>query len=60
MTADPALSERPDVTAAISVVAAWIENQRAYSGLPGVSIGLVHDQSLSPVHVPPIAVRRAV
>lgn len=46
MTADPALSERPDVTAAISVVAAWIENQRAYSGLPGVSIGLVHDQSL--------------
>ena len=46
MTPDPALSERPEVTAAISIVAAWIENQRAYSGLPGVSIGIVHDQTL--------------
>jgi CubicO group peptidase (beta-lactamase class C family) len=46
MTSEPALSERPDVEAAISVLAAWIENQRAYSGLPGVSIGIVHDQTL--------------
>ena len=46
MTPDPALSERPEVTAAISILAAWIENQRAYSGLPGVSIGIVHDQTL--------------
>jgi D-alanyl-D-alanine carboxypeptidase len=46
MTPDPALSERPEVTAAISILAAWIENQRAYSSLPGVSIGIVHDQTL--------------
>ena len=46
MTAGPALSERPEVRSAIAIVAAWIENQRAYSGLPGVSMGIVHDQTL--------------
>jgi D-alanyl-D-alanine carboxypeptidase len=40
------LSQRPDVKATLDVLSAWIEGQRAYSGLPGVSLGVVHDQGL--------------
>ena len=41
-----ALGSRPDVKAALDVLSAWVENQRAYSGPPGVSLGVVHDQEL--------------
>jgi D-alanyl-D-alanine carboxypeptidase len=34
------------VRSAIGLLSAWIESQMAYSGLPGLSIGLVHDQEL--------------
>jgi CubicO group peptidase (beta-lactamase class C family) len=34
------------VRSAISLLSAWIEAQMAYSGLPGLSIGIVHDQEL--------------
>jgi hypothetical protein len=30
----------------LELLAAWIESQRAYSGLPALSIGIVHDQEL--------------
>lgn len=32
------------VRSAIGLLSAWIESQLAYSGLPGLSIGVVHDQ----------------
>jgi len=34
------------VASSIDLLSAWIEAQMAYSGLPGLSIGIVHDQSL--------------
>ena len=34
------------VRSALGLLAAWIEAQMAYSGLPGLSIGIVHDQDL--------------
>jgi D-alanyl-D-alanine carboxypeptidase len=34
------------VRSAIGLLSAWIESQLAYSGLPGLSIGIVHDQQL--------------
>jgi CubicO group peptidase (beta-lactamase class C family) len=34
------------VRSAIGLLSAWIESQMAYSGLPGLSIGIVHDQAL--------------
>jgi CubicO group peptidase (beta-lactamase class C family) len=34
------------VTAAIDLLSAWIESQLAYAELPGLSIGIVHDQTL--------------
>src|SRR4029453_1087101 len=40
------LAARPDVKAALDVLSAWIENQRAYSGLPGATLSVVHDQEL--------------
>ena len=40
------LAHRPDVKAALDVLSAWIDSQRAYSGLPGVSLSVVHDQEL--------------
>lgn len=36
----------PDVASSIDLLSAWIESQMAYSGLPGLSIGIVHDQTL--------------
>jgi CubicO group peptidase (beta-lactamase class C family) len=34
------------VQSAIGLFAAWLESQRAYAGIPGVSAGIVHDQEL--------------
>ncbi len=34
------------VTSSIDLLSAWIEAQMAYSGLPGLSIGVVYDQEL--------------
>jgi CubicO group peptidase (beta-lactamase class C family) len=34
------------VQSAIGLFAAWLESQRAYGGIPGVSAGVVHDQEL--------------
>lgn len=40
------LAVDPRVRAAIELLEAWIESQRAYSGLPALSIGVVHDQEI--------------
>jgi CubicO group peptidase (beta-lactamase class C family) len=40
------LAADPGVAAAIDLLSAWIESQMAYLGLPGLSIGIVHDQIL--------------
>jgi CubicO group peptidase (beta-lactamase class C family) len=37
------LASHPGVSA-VGLLSAWIESQMAYSGLPGLSIGVVHDQ----------------
>jgi D-alanyl-D-alanine carboxypeptidase len=34
------------VRSGLGLLSAWIESQMAYSGLPGLSIGIVHDQAL--------------
>ena len=44
MTTDA--SVHPDVASNIDLLSAWIESQMAYSGQPGLSIGIVHDQEL--------------
>lgn len=46
--AAPAVSiaENPDVQAAERLFSAWLEGQIAYRGLPGVAVGVVHDQQL--------------
>jgi CubicO group peptidase (beta-lactamase class C family) len=41
-----ALINHPDVAAARRLFSAWMEAQIAYRGLPGVAIGVVHDQQL--------------
>ena len=40
------LAENPDVQAAGRLFSAWLEGQMAYRGLPGVAVGVVHDQQL--------------
>lgn len=40
------LLEDPDVAAGIRLFEAWLESQMAYRGLPGVAVGVVHDQEL--------------
>jgi D-alanyl-D-alanine carboxypeptidase len=40
------LATHPDVRAAIDLFSAWIESQLAYSGVPGLSAAIVHDQEL--------------
>ena len=48
-TAPPApntLADNPDVQAAERLFSAWLEGQMAYRGLPGVAVGVVHDQQL--------------
>jgi CubicO group peptidase (beta-lactamase class C family) len=39
-------ADDPGVRSAIGLLSAWIESQIAYSRLPGLSIGIVHDQTL--------------
>jgi CubicO group peptidase (beta-lactamase class C family) len=36
----------PEVASNVNLLSAWIESQMAYRGLPGLSIGIVHDQKL--------------
>jgi len=38
--------EHPEVRSAIDLLEAWIEGQRVARELPGVSMGIVHDQTL--------------
>jgi hypothetical protein len=38
------LAEDGNVRSAIGLLAAWIESQMAYSGLPGLSIGRSHGE----------------
>lgn len=40
------IAENPDVQAAERLFSAWLEGQMAYRGLPGVAVGVVHDQQL--------------
>ncbi|WP_353218324.1 serine hydrolase domain-containing protein, partial [Sandarakinorhabdus sp.] len=40
------IAENPDVQAAQRLFSAWLEGQMAYRGLPGVAVGVVHDQQL--------------
>jgi len=40
------LADDGGVRSAVGLLAAWIESQMAYSGLPGLSIGILHDQEL--------------
>ncbi len=47
LAAEPtSLAHQPSVSAAIELLDLWIEEQRAYQGLPGLSIGVVYDQEL--------------
>jgi hypothetical protein len=41
-----AAAQAPGVRSALDLLSAWIESQMAYAGLPGLSIGVVHDQAL--------------
>ncbi|BCS34811.1 serine hydrolase [Luteitalea sp. TBR-22] len=40
------LADNPDVQASVRLFSAWLEGQMAYRGLPGVAVGVVHDQQL--------------
>ena len=40
------LGEHAAVRAALDLLEAWIEAQRAYGGVPAISVGVVHDQDL--------------
>ena len=40
------LADHAEVRSAIDLLEAWIEAQRVYRELPGLSIGIVHDQTL--------------
>lgn len=40
------VADNPDVQAAQRLFAAWTEAQMAYRGLPGMAVGVVHDQKL--------------
>lgn len=46
MAGSTPLVEHPEVRSAIDLLEAWIEAQRVTRELPGVSIGIVHDQVL--------------
>jgi D-alanyl-D-alanine carboxypeptidase len=41
-----AIADDPEVQAATRLFSAWLEGQIAYRGLPGVAVGVVHDQQL--------------
>ena len=38
------ISSDPKVVSGIGLLSAWIELKMAYTGQPGLSIGIVHDQ----------------
>src|SRR5512145_2345174 len=40
------LREHPRVREALALVATWADAKRAYEGIPGVSMAVVHDQEL--------------
>ncbi|QJR38288.1 beta-lactamase family protein [Gemmatimonas groenlandica] len=40
------LAAHPDVLAAERLFSAWLDGQLAYRGIPGVAVGVVHDQQL--------------
>src|SRR5262245_65703526 len=42
----PSIVEHADVRAALDLFTAWTEAQMAYSGQPGLSAGIVHEQEL--------------
>jgi CubicO group peptidase (beta-lactamase class C family) len=44
--ADSGLLANPDVAAGIRLFEAWLNEQIAYRGLPGVAVGVIHDQDL--------------
>src|SRR5689334_13246474 len=46
LAADQPLLEKPEVSAGIRVFEEWLNEQVAYRGLPGVAVGVVHDQQL--------------
>lgn len=41
-----AVADHPDVLGAERLFEAWLRGQMAYRGLPGVAVGVVHDQQL--------------
>ena len=40
------LADDGSVRSSIGLLSAWVESQMAYNGLPGLSIGILHDQEL--------------
>lgn len=38
--------EHPDVAAAIRLYESWVNEQMTYRGLPGIAVGVVHDQQV--------------
>jgi CubicO group peptidase (beta-lactamase class C family) len=40
------VSDHPDVQGAERLFVSWLEGQMAYRGLPGIAVGVVHDQQL--------------
>ncbi len=44
--ASPAAADHPEVRGAVRLFEAWLDGQIAYRGLPGVAVGVVHDQQL--------------
>jgi CubicO group peptidase (beta-lactamase class C family) len=42
----PAIGEHPRVKQALAAAATWLEAQRAYEQIPGVSAAIVHDQQV--------------
>ncbi len=40
------ISDHPEVKAAVRLYEAWLDGQMSYRGLPGVAVGVVHDQDL--------------
>lgn len=44
--ARPSLAEHPRVKQALAATATWLEAQRAYDQIPGISAAIVHDQQV--------------
>jgi CubicO group peptidase (beta-lactamase class C family) len=45
-TTAPRLAQQEDVASSLRLLEAWIESHIAYRNLPGLAIGIVHDQDL--------------